>query len=348
MMSARFTDCMVIGFCSLVFLVAYLIKPTEYLDAHAEKIETSSNLQIQYHHPLSSEEDNPYVTVKDELIRNLTSSLELERLRNTALEEELESAQYLFEQIFIASRAKLLAAETKIGKAPYIKVLLGELAEKPEPERALDATATQTTVRPLKPVALPVARPAQASIKPAVSNGRGGGRTQTASINGRGEADTPTRAIETKDNVKRAAVIEGRDNEFSETVRKLLAPFNYKMTERGLLVMIPGKKLFAGNSREIVPDAHDFLRPIATVVEQDASLTIEIAGHTDALRSMEESRAISQRRASTVKGFLIDKLNVDGQRINAVGKGKRYPIDSNATLDGRQANRRIEILFEKE
>ncbi|HAJ42986.1 MAG TPA: hypothetical protein DCM00_10065, partial [Alcanivorax sp.] len=69
---------------------------------------------------------------------------------------------------------------------------------------------------------------------------------------------------------------------------------------------------------------------------------VEIAGHTDSKGSDEYNQALSERRAESVRDFLID-LGVDPGRLQARGYGDTRPVDSNATDEGRERNRRIEM-----
>jgi outer membrane protein OmpA-like peptidoglycan-associated protein len=87
------------------------------------------------------------------------------------------------------------------------------------------------------------------------------------------------------------------------------------------------------------------LGPIAKVANFDKEFKLEIVGHTDSFKSSTDSRKLSRQRAELVKQFLAQELNVDAGRMRIDGKGKDKPIASNATLDGRRSNRRIEISF---
>lgn len=345
MLSMRIFDWMLLGFISLVLVVAYIVKPSQSLVSSAK--ESKPNAQVRYRHPSFSDNGSAYDASKDDIIRNLAASLELERLKNVALENEVKSIQYLFEEIFIVSRSKILAGMPTIEKEPYILALLGDSSDKSEPRLEPENNSPQEAKQHRGPVARPVMRPAQSFADTESLRSQEKPVAKVAQV----ESNQDTKPSTIDNNVERRTgkvnhVVE-KDIGLSDKIKQILGRFDYEPTEKGFLVVVPGKKLFSGNSREIAPDAQDLLQPIAAVAQQDRGLRIEIAGHTDGLASVEESRAISKRRADSVRDFLVEKLSIDSQRIDTAGKGKRFPIASNATLDGRQANRRIEIQFLK-
>ena len=81
------------------------------------------------------------------------------------------------------------------------------------------------------------------------------------------------------------------------------------------------------------------------VVAQAQSLNLETViavGHTDSIGTEKYNMGLSQRRANTVKQYLISK-GVPSNRIYAEGKGESQPVASNKTREGRAQNRRVEI-----
>jgi len=76
---------------------------------------------------------------------------------------------------------------------------------------------------------------------------------------------------------------------------------------------------------------------------KDINLEVVIAiGHTDSIGSDAYNQKLSVRRAESVKAYLVSK-GVEPNRIYTEGKGKKQPVASNKTTDGRQKNRRVEI-----
>jgi outer membrane protein OmpA-like peptidoglycan-associated protein len=70
---------------------------------------------------------------------------------------------------------------------------------------------------------------------------------------------------------------------------------------------------------------------------------IEISGHTDNVGKKSANKKLSQQRADAVRAYLVAK-GIDPDRIKAVGYGDEKPVASNDTSEGRQKNRRIEVI----
>lgn len=75
----------------------------------------------------------------------------------------------------------------------------------------------------------------------------------------------------------------------------------------------------------------------------DAKLVVE--GHTDAFGSDTSNLALSQKRAESVRQYLIANMNVSSSNISAVGYGESNPVANNETPEGRKKNRRIDIVI---
>jgi OOP family OmpA-OmpF porin len=99
---------------------------------------------------------------------------------------------------------------------------------------------------------------------------------------------------------------------------------------------------FEFDSARLTPNAKTVLRGVAERLLAHSDNEVEIAGHTDSKGSDEYNQALSERRAESVRDFLID-LGVDPGRLQARGYGDTRPVDSNATDEGRERNRRIEM-----
>ena len=70
-----------------------------------------------------------------------------------------------------------------------------------------------------------------------------------------------------------------------------------------------------------------------------------IVGHTDAIGDAAYNQYLATRRAEVIKEFLVENFAIEQTRLSIEGKGEEEPIASNATQDGRKANRRVEILL---
>lgn len=139
-----------------------------------------------------------------------------------------------------------------------------------------------------------------------------------------------------------AAQLDARTQE-AEALRRQLAELNAKQTDRGLIVTL-GDVLFETGKSDLKANAHANLSKLVAVLNQQPDRSLVIEGHTDSVGSEDFNQALSQRRADSVKAFLIGQ-GVAANRITAVGKGESSPVASNDTSQGRQLNRRVEIVI---
>lgn len=111
---------------------------------------------------------------------------------------------------------------------------------------------------------------------------------------------------------------------------------------RGLIVDIPNV-LFEFNSASLKPQGREVLAKIAGVllIARDASLSVE--GHTDNVGSEEYNLELSEDRAENVRNYLVEQ-GVLPENITVKAFGEDKPIASNETAEGRQRNRRVEIV----
>ncbi len=102
---------------------------------------------------------------------------------------------------------------------------------------------------------------------------------------------------------------------------------------------------FRTNSAELQDGAAVALNDDVATLIANPDVMIEVAGHTDADGDADYNQGLSQRRAETVRGYLIGK-GVDADRITARGYGEAEPIASNATSAGKAQNRRVELRIQ--
>jgi OOP family OmpA-OmpF porin len=87
-------------------------------------------------------------------------------------------------------------------------------------------------------------------------------------------------------------------------------------------------------------ESKSLLDSVAVSLRKVADARIEIAGHTDSVGNDGYNMKLSQRRADSVRDYLIQQ-GVDGARLTARGYGETQPLADNATADGRARNRRV-------
>lgn len=111
-----------------------------------------------------------------------------------------------------------------------------------------------------------------------------------------------------------------------------------------LIVRMPQDLLFEVDSTYVRPDLQRDLRVVAQSLLDYPDTTVEVVGHTDNTGSAAYNQDLSERRARSVAGILINE-GVPSRRIAAYGRGEDQPIASNYTPEGRQQNRRVEIII---
>ena len=89
------------------------------------------------------------------------------------------------------------------------------------------------------------------------------------------------------------------------------------------------------------------LKRISSLMNEKPGMQIEIAGHTDATGPDQYNVGLSERRAKSVMKYLVEKENIDKDRITVVFYCESKPIESNATKEGRKKNRRVEFKILK-
>ncbi|WP_439152206.1 OmpA family protein [Winogradskyella sp.] len=102
--------------------------------------------------------------------------------------------------------------------------------------------------------------------------------------------------------------------------------------------------LFDSGSANIQPQSLGIIRQISQVLMQDASIKLNIIGHTDSDGTDEVNLKLSKDRAKAVKNVLINIYNISEDRLSTDGKGESEPIGDNSTTDGKAQNRRVEFV----
>ena len=97
----------------------------------------------------------------------------------------------------------------------------------------------------------------------------------------------------------------------------------------------------------LTPESETMLKEIANKIRAEPNLMIDVNGYTDNVGSVSANVTLSKKRADQVKAYLVDNLKVASGRIHAAGLGAQNPIASNETEEGRQENRRVEIVIRK-
>jgi len=113
-----------------------------------------------------------------------------------------------------------------------------------------------------------------------------------------------------------------------------------------MVITLSGSVLFASNKADVLPAAHAKLDDVANALaKQDPESKIVVQGYTDSRGSDALNQDLSQRRAETVRAYLVSR-GVASDRITAQGMGAANPIADNGSAEGRADNRRVEIVVQ--
>jgi outer membrane protein OmpA-like peptidoglycan-associated protein len=109
-----------------------------------------------------------------------------------------------------------------------------------------------------------------------------------------------------------------------------------------IVLNMPGNVTFATDSAELRADFYKVLNGVSLVLKEYEKTIIEVTGHTDSTGSEAYNQALSRRRAEAVGSYLSGQ-GILRDRLITEGFGEQYPISDNATPEGRQQNRRVEL-----
>lgn len=109
-----------------------------------------------------------------------------------------------------------------------------------------------------------------------------------------------------------------------------------------ITLVMPGNITFESGKANIQTDFEPVINSIAIVLEEFNKTAIQIVGHTDSTGSLAFNQTLSEQRAESVK-LSLQARNIAAGRVQASGLGPRYPVATNDSPEGRQANRRVEL-----
>lgn len=115
-------------------------------------------------------------------------------------------------------------------------------------------------------------------------------------------------------------------------------------TPDGIKLVMSSDVTFATNSSDVNSGFYPTLNSVAKVLKEYDKTNVVVSGFTDNTGSAAYNQSLSERRAQSVSNYLAAQ-GVSNNRLFSQGFGMRNPIASNATADGRSANRRVEIML---
>ncbi|MCX8105318.1 MAG: OmpA family protein [Ignavibacterium album] len=145
-----------------------------------------------------------------------------------------------------------------------------------------------------------------------------------------------------KTNPLAADTDEGSVDDFTE-IKRGTNPLNSEddVVKVGVPIVLDGIYFETGRA-DITPESEITLQKVLTTLISYPEIVVEIGGHTDLTGMYKKNIELSQKRANSVKDWLV-RHGIDASRIIAKGYGPDKPIASNDTPEGRQKNRRIEF-----
>jgi outer membrane protein OmpA-like peptidoglycan-associated protein len=114
-------------------------------------------------------------------------------------------------------------------------------------------------------------------------------------------------------------------------------------TDRGLVLTL-GDVLFISGHAELRAGASGNLNKLVSFLNRYPQRSAVIEGYTDSVGTEDYNQGLSQRRADSVRSYLIAQ-GVASSRLDATGKGESHPVADNASAEGRQQNRRVEVII---
>jgi len=116
------------------------------------------------------------------------------------------------------------------------------------------------------------------------------------------------------------------------------------VTDRGIMVTFDSDVLFPLNSSYLTDKAKQELDKLIELLKDYPKASLAVDGHTDATGTADYNQWLSERRAESVKRYLVGK-GIAEERISTKGHGQTKPVAPNNTADGRQRNRRVEVTI---
>jgi outer membrane protein OmpA-like peptidoglycan-associated protein len=134
------------------------------------------------------------------------------------------------------------------------------------------------------------------------------------------------------------------DNQEAE-LRQQLQDTGVSVTRNGenIILNLPSNVTFDVDKDQVTPQFQPVLNSVALVMKKYNQTLLDVTGHTDSTGSDDYNLDLSNRRALSVANYLSQVGQIDGRRFAVAGFGEQRPIASNASTQGRTANRRVEI-----
>jgi len=262
-----------------------------------------------------------------EIFTKAASSLQMAENALTAKADKKDVMSYARQTVQFAEDARALAAQ----RQDQARIEAEKEAAAAKARAEAEAKAAEEAKRQAE-----LAAAKQAQMK---------AEAEAAAMKAKAEAD----ALKAKEEVARAEA-ERAQKAAAALRAQLLDQFNRILetrdTPRGLVVNM-GDVLFDFGKYELRPEAREKLAKLSGIILAHPGLDLAVEGHTDNVGSDEVNQKLSDKRAETVRAYLLQQGLADGN-VTSRGFGKTTPVADNSTPEGRQKNRRVEIVVSGE
>jgi outer membrane protein OmpA-like peptidoglycan-associated protein len=304
-------------------------------DRYAPSINTKATQQLR-------QAEEAYVQKRDRttvetLARETVSTAEEARVMAVKQRAEEEA------QAKIAADKK--AAEDREAKARQDALDEGKRRQAAEDARVqaeqarAQAQAAQADAERMKAEAIQARQEAEAARKEADA-ARAAAEEQKAAL--AVEADKAHKAAAESDRLRQQAEQEKADLR-AQLLQQLNTILATRDTARGLIANM-SDVLFKTGSFELLPGARERLAKISGIIVAHPGLHLEVEGHTDSVGGDDYNQKLSENRAQAVRDYLVQQGIADNTIVFR-GLGKNQPVATNDTPDGRQQNRRVELVL---
>jgi len=296
--------------------------------------------------------------------------LDLYQARNAILVAEMGGASQYAGDIFKKAQASLKMAENALaGKSPVKEISTHArqavqfsedaralAAKRQEEERIAQEKADAAAKAKAQAEAKAAAEALDAKRKTDAEAQRqaelAAAREEAAALRAKAEQD----ALRAKEEMAKEAADRARQEALKAEREKqalrasLLEQFNRILatrdTPRGLVVTM-ADVLFDTGKHDLRPEARERLARLSGIVLAHPGLNLEVEGHTDSTGGDELNQRLSEQRAGTTREYLIQQ-GLAENHVTAKGYGKTTPVADNSTAQGRQQNRRVELIVSGE
>jgi len=130
----------------------------------------------------------------------------------------------------------------------------------------------------------------------------------------------------------------------AEEIRRDITGAKVERVGEGILLTFNSSLMFEVNSFQLGNISKNNLQDLATILAKYDDTEIVVQGHTDSSGSDDYNLELSEKRAKTVRNYLVQN-SVSSPRFTIEGYGEAMPIASNETTNGKQQNRRVEVAI---